>query len=77
MQIDRIEKRYMMNVNGPKQFQTRKFETAVFAPVPAEAQAPTEEGKRAFLELSDKLQNVAKAIVERDAMLALKETNQG
>lgn len=74
--IDRIEKRYEMNVVGPNQFQSRKFQTAVFAPVPPEAQAPTAEGKQKFLELSDKLQAIAKAIVERDALPAMKEAQQ-
>jgi len=75
MQIDRIEKRFTMNVIGPHQFQKREFETAVFSSVPLDAQAPTPEGKQKFLDLSDKLQNVAKAIVERDAMPALQEVN--
>jgi hypothetical protein len=71
--IDRIEKTYSMNVVGPKQYQTRRFETVISSPIPEEAKQQTPEGKKAFVALSDKLGKMVVLLTERDAEAAKKE----
>jgi len=64
--IDRIEKTYAMTIPGQTQYSSKRCEVKVSASIPADAQQPTPEGKKKFLELSDKLAAIAKGIVERD-----------
>jgi hypothetical protein len=74
--IDRIEKSFSKNVTGPKQYQTRRFSTTISAPVPELAKQATPEGKKAFIEFSDKLEKILEALVNRDAQAAENEVAQ-
>jgi GR25 family glycosyltransferase involved in LPS biosynthesis len=76
LKILTISKTYARNVTGPKQYQSRRFETTLTTEVPTEAQAETPEGKQKFIELSDRMNKAVQAIVERDAAPAVQEAEQ-